>query len=364
MRDPIRQTISHGMVPTTAAISRYVETGHIGHHHVHGDGTDNRRPPATNQHGAAPLEAHVQAIGITSRNDGDPCGCRRLELDAVADPFTGAHAFDGDHTAAQRHHGSERNGGGKRRRDQAIEQQARPDAVVPDARIAEQRGTVARVSIPWPPAERRNILERVFEPCPLLREQRRSGIVRRGEVRVYRVEFEPLAGQQLRQGTTQVVVAKPQSVHAGIDLEVIANRLAVLRGGLVYCPGSAGRRDRRRQAAIEQAVQVADAQGAEDQDFRLNPGRAQRRPFFDIGAGEQIGTHRFEGARHLHGTVTVRVRLDHRNRPRRGVGALVRQVVDDSTKVVFERAEIDARDGRTDHAWAPRSSCRRGSRTG
>ena len=61
----------------------------------------------------------------------------------------------------------------------------------------------------------------------------------------------------------------------------------------------AGRRDGRRQAAVEQAVEIADAERAEHEDLGPDAGGAQRRALLDIGARQQIGAGVLERARDL-----------------------------------------------------------------
>ena len=93
-----------------------------------------------------------------------------------------------------------------------------------------------------------------LESRALRLEQLVSGLVGGAEMRVHRVEREVRAGEQLRQRPPQVVVPEPEAVHAGVDLEVIAQRRAALgRAGLqrrARRPGSrssASGRDRTRR---------------------------------------------------------------------------------------------------------------------
>ena len=130
---------------------------------------------------------------------------------------------------------------------------------------------------------------------------------------VDRLEIQVLAGQQSGQRAPQVVEAEAEPVHPGVDLQVVADAaLVLLRRGL-HRERGAGGRDRRRQPAVEQAVEIADAQRAEDEDVGAHAGGAQRRAFLDVGAGEQIGARLFQRERDLAGAMAVGVRLDHRD---------------------------------------------------
>ena len=193
-----------------------------------------------------------------------------------------------------------------------------------------------------------NLAARRVEADALLVEQRRLRIVSGREVRVDGLEVEVLAGEQLRQRPPEVVEAEAEPVHAGVDLQVIADALAVLLRRRLHRVRGAGRGDGRRQAAIEQPVQIADAQRAEHQDVAAHTRRPQRRAFLDVGAGEQIGAGVFEGERDLPGAVSVGIRLDHRNHPG-GARAILREIVDDVLVVGLERVKINPRDRLSDH---------------
>ena len=192
--------------------------------------------------------------------------------------------------------------------------------------------------------------QRAFEPHSLLVEQRRVRLVGGREMRVDGAELEVLAREQFGQRPSQVVVPKPEAIHPGIDLEVIRKPPLVLGRRRLHGACGARRGDRRRQPAVEQAVQIADAEGAEDQYVRLHAGGAQLGPFLDIGARQQIGAGVLERARDLAGAVAVRIRLDHRNRARRPGGPFAREVFGDVSEVARDSAQIDAGDGGTDHA--------------
>src|SRR6185436_8941663 len=97
----------------------------------------------------------------------------------------------------------------------------------------------------------------------------------------------------------QVVEPEPEPVHAGVDLQVIANALAIARRGRLHGARGARRRDRRREPAFEQAVEIADAERAEDENFRADAGGAQGRAFFDVSTGDEIRAGILERPRDL-----------------------------------------------------------------
>ena len=94
------------------------------------------------------------------------------------------------------------------------------------------------------------------------------------------------------------------------------------------------------ELAIEQAVEVADAQRAEHEDLRAHAGSPQHRPLFDVGAREQIRAGVFERACHLPGAVPVRVGLDHRNHAGadRAIAQLAAKEFDDAPVVRLKGA--------------------------
>ena len=181
-------------------------------------------------------------------------------------------------------------------------------------------------------------------------------------MRVDRVELEVRAVEQIGQRTAQVVGAKTETVHAGVDFQVIPDALLVAGGGGLHGDGGAGRRNRRRQAAVEEAVEVADAQRAEHENLALDAGRPERGALFDVGARQQVGARALERLPDLRRAVPVRVRLDDRDHARRMLGLFGLQVTDDGRVVRGERVEIDAGDGRADHAPSARFSKRVNSR--
>ena len=117
-------------------------------------------------------------------------------------------------------------------------------------------------------AELRQAREHLLESLALRLKQRGVGIVGRREMRVDRDDFEIAAGDQLGQRELEVVVAQPEAVHAGVDLQMTAQPHAVLRGRGLQRSARAGRRDRRREVVLEHAVDVADAQARRRSESR------------------------------------------------------------------------------------------------
>ena len=78
-------------------------------------------------------------------------------------------------------------------------------------------------------------------------------------------------------------------------------------------PAANGRprgRDGRRQAVLEHAVKVADAEGAEHQNRQPDPRAAERNALLDVGAGEHRGARALQGEPHRRRAMAIRVRLD------------------------------------------------------
>ncbi len=120
-----------------------------------------------------------------------------------------------------------------RRRNDPVQQQTRPHAVVPHAGVAKQRGAVRRVDVrSRRAAEIRalraavdfDVASALLESNALLFEQRAVGIVGGREMRVDRGELEIRALEQLRKRAPQVVEPETEPVHAGVDLQVIRQR--------------------------------------------------------------------------------------------------------------------------------------------
>ena len=116
-------------------------------------------------------------------------------------------------------------------------------------------------------------------------------------MRVDGIELEVFAGEQTGQGAAQVIEAKAETVHSGVDLQVIGKTLPITGGRALHRARRARRRDGWREPAIEQAVEIADAQRAEDENLRFHAGRAQRRAFLDVGTRQQIGAGLFQRPR-------------------------------------------------------------------
>src|SRR5205807_10416616 len=108
-------------------------------------------------------------------------------------------------------------------------------------------------------------------------------------------------------------------------------------------------RDGGRQAAIEEPVEIADAERAENENLARHARRPQRGALLDVGAGEQVRTGLLERVRDGPRAVPVRVGLHDGDRAGRPLAAFPRQMLDDVTVVELERVEIDPRNGGTDH---------------
>jgi len=90
--------------------------------------------------------------------------------------------------------------------------------------------------------------------------------------------------------------------------------------------GGAGRRDRGNQPAIEQPIQLADAERAEHENRCAHTSGPQRRPFLDVRTRQQVGAGILERVRDLSRTVAVRVRFhdrDHAGHPLARLGRYV-----------------------------------------
>ena len=206
--------------------------------------------------------------------------------------------------------------------------------------------------------ERRQARQRRLEPLALQGEQGVLGVVGGGEVRVDRLDPQVAAGRDVRDCPRQVVVSEAEPVHPGIDLEVAAERASVTRRGGFERTPRRRRRHRRRQVVAEDAVEVADAQGAEDQDRDADAGLAQDDAFLDIGAGEHRGARLLERAADFDRAVPVGVGLDDGD----DAGAAGDEG-GNRAQVVLEGGEVDARDGGPHHgarrlrAPGSRSAC-------
>ena len=105
-------------------------------------------------------------------------------------------------------------------------------------------------------------------------------------------------------------MAEPEPVHAGVDLQVIADRRLTPRRGRLHRARGAGRRDRRRQRELEQAVEIADAQRAEHENRHAHAGLPEHDALFDIGARQHRRARLLERERDAWRAVTVGVGLD------------------------------------------------------
>ena len=170
-----------------------------------------------------------------------------------------------------------------------------------------------------------SIAQRALEARSLFVEERRLGIVGGREVRVDGGEVEVLAREQRRQRAPQVVEAEPETVHPGVDLEVILHAPPVSLGCRLHGLRGARRRDGRRQGAVEQSIEIADAERAEDEDLGADSGGAQRGALLDVRARQQVGARRLERERDLGGAVPVGVRLDDCDDARTGSGVVFGQ---------------------------------------
>ena len=207
---------------TTWSPGATVDPGHVDRHHVHRHGADDRRAPPADEHGAAAAEPAVEAVGVAGGHDRDPA--RRLgpEPRAVPDALAGAQALHGDDAARERHGRRDRQRRGERRRHDAVQQQARAHGVEPHARVAQQRRAVGGVPV-------RTAARRSDATIPRARSKRRrcsSNSGDSGSSAVAKCVYTASSSrfglrEQLGQRAPQVVVAEPEPVHPGIDLQVV-----------------------------------------------------------------------------------------------------------------------------------------------
>jgi hypothetical protein len=228
------------------------------------------------------------------------------------------------------------------------------ESVDAHARIAKERRTVrgvnVRLAAPIGPAELLDRAQRVLEPRALLAKERRARIVGRREMRVDGFELEVLAREQLGQRAAQVVVAKTEPIHPGVDFQMVADAFAVARRGRLDGACRRRCRDGRGEPTVEQAIEIADAQRAEDENRRPDARGPEGSAFFDVSAGQKVRAGVLERARDLGGAMSVRIRLDDGDDPRNtGSGPRFPKLVDDRAVVRFQRGQIDARDSGTNH---------------
>jgi hypothetical protein len=72
----------------------------------------------------------------------------------------------------------------------------------------------------------------------------------------------------------------------------------------------AGRRDRWGEVVLEDAVEIADTQRAEDENRRAHARLAQHHRFFDVGARQHRRPGGLEREPHLRRPVPISIRLD------------------------------------------------------
>ena len=197
--------------------------------------------------------------------------------------------------------------------------------------------------------ERVDVVQCALESSALFMKQRRVRIVGGGEMRIDGIERQVRTGEQLGQRAGEIVEPEPEPVHAGVDFQVIAHPLLVPRRCRLHGTCRSRCRDGRRQPAIEQAIEIADAQRAEDQNLRAHSRIAQHRAFFDVRACHEIRSGVLERAGNLSCAVAVRVGFHHRNQAGRAIASLTGQVLDNAAVVRLEGTQVDSGDSRTNH---------------
>ena len=131
------------------------------------------------------------------------------------------------------------------------------------------------------------------------------------------------------------------------------------RRSAVACSARAadGRRDGRGELVIDDAVEIADAQRAEDEDRGAHAGLPQRDPLLDVRAREHRGAFGLERQADRRGAVAVGVGLDDGDDRRPG-RTWVRQSggrskkAGDGAVVRPDGVEVDVRDGLSNHVVA------------
>jgi hypothetical protein len=159
------------------------------------------------------------------------------------------------------------------------------------------------------------------------------------------------ARQQFGQRPAEIVVAETETIHPGVDFQVIAQRGAMLRGRRLHRARRRRRRDRRRQRILEQTLQIADAQRTKDKDRQAHAGAPQHHALFDVRTGEHRRPRLLERDPHGPGSVPVGVGFDNGD-DRRAAGSGLRaagQERSNRSKVGLQRAEVDVRDSAADH---------------
>ena len=267
-------------------------------------------------------------------------------LRAVADRFARPQALRRDDTADEPHRRPHRERRRERRRRNTVEQQARTHGIEPDAGVAEQGGAVGGVPADAGNADAVERSQRVCEGRALRVHERVLGVFRGREVRVDAVEPQVRTDQQLAQGSSQVVMPEAEPVHAGVDLQVVADPRPTPRGFRFDGPCRGRRRDRRHQVVLEQPAEIADAQRAEHEDGGAHPRRTQRDRLFDVGTRDHPRPGALERERHGNGAVPVGVGLDDGDDGgRRAFNRFSGQKGGDGTVVGLDSGQIDQGDG-------------------
>ena len=101
------------------------------------------------------------------------------------------------------------------------------------------------------------------------------------------------------------------------------------------------------QIVLKDAMEIADAERAENQDWNANARSPQDDAFLDVGAGEHRRARLLERGPDLRRTMTVRVRFDHRDDLWNGFLCGACEKVGDRAKVRSDRVKVYASDSRS-----------------
>jgi hypothetical protein len=100
--------------------------------------------------------------------------------------------------------------------------------------------------------------------------------------------------------------------HAGVDLQVIAERLAGAAGQMIDLPDLVERMDSRREIVLDEGLALVWEKSAHHQNARLmNAAAAQVRAFIDGAHGQPPGALADQHPGHLGGAMSISIRLDH-----------------------------------------------------